>query len=78
LYAADRPVNQSGMVMISQSHGNDDEQHTNSMTAIDNGNTDDNDAMTVMKSADQESKSEVTAASMPVETTTDGGETLMS
>lgn len=48
------------------------------MTVIDNGNTDDNDAMTVMKSADQELKSEVTATGMPVETTTDGGEILMS
>jgi hypothetical protein len=41
------------------------EQHTNSKTAIDNGNTDDSDAMTVMKSADQELKGQVTAAAMP-------------
>jgi hypothetical protein len=31
-----------------------------------------------MKNADQELKSEVTATSMPVETTIDGGEILMS
>jgi hypothetical protein len=48
------------------------------MTTIDNGNTDDNDTMTVMKSADQELKGEVTAAGMSVEITTDGGEILMS
>jgi hypothetical protein len=55
LYAADRAVNQSGTIMVSQSIMKIMMSNVQSaMPRMDNGNTDDNDTMTVMKSADQD------------------------
>jgi len=80
LYAADRAVNQCGTIMISQSIMEMMMMSNiqSAMTGVDNGNTDDYDIMTVTKSADHELRGEVTTAGMPVETTTYGGEILMS